>query len=114
MILLSRRSRFLALLFALAQLALPGALGVIDAMSAEDGRGAVAHIEETTRAQCRAPHTDECVICRHLSTSATRSTSAPCLLPQTAPLQPVTAAELGPRSVSHRGFQSRAPPEAVI
>lgn len=114
MILLSRRYRFLTFLFALAQLALPGALGVIDAMSAGDGRSTAAHIEETTRQQCRAPHSDECIICRHLSTGATRSNPAPGILPQNARMQPAASTDVQPRSVSHRGFHSRAPPETLI
>lgn len=114
MILLSHQARFLTFLFALVQLTLPGALGVIDAMSAGDGRGSAAHVEETSRQQCRAPHTDECIICRHLSAGATRSTSAHGLLRPIAVMRPATSAEAGPRSVSHRGLHSRAPPESLI
>ena len=110
----SRRSRLAIFLFALVQLALPGALGIIDALSAGDGRGSAAHIEETSRQQCRAPHTDECIICRHLSTGATKSDPAPGLFSRTVRLESATSAEVDPRSVSHQGFHSRAPPETLI
>lgn len=112
MMLPARRSRFAIFLFALLQLALPGALGVVDALSAADTRGSAAHVEETSSQQCRAPHTDECIICRHLSMGATRSDPAPVLLSLAGRAAPATSAGADPRSVSHTGLRSRAPPEA--
>ena len=114
MMLLTRRSKCLTILCALVQLVLPGALGVIDAVSAWEARGSVAHIEETAGLQCRAPHSDECIICRVLSSSATASTPSAGLIPRIACTRPTTSAAADPRSVSHRGFRSRAPPEALI
>jgi hypothetical protein len=111
MILLSRRSRFLTILCALVQVVLPGALGVADALSSSDGRASTGHIEDARGQQCRAPHTDECIICRHLSTGATRSDPALGSVPQIARPLPPAAVEADPRSVAHRGFCSRAPPE---
>lgn len=112
MILIPHRPQLLTLIFALVQLALPGALGVIDAMSAGDGRGS-AHVEETTGQQCRAPHTDDCTICRHLSAGA-KSAPAAVLLPHTSSIAAAPSAEAGPRSAAHRTVHSRAPPETLI
>jgi hypothetical protein len=106
--------RFVSLLCALVQLALPGALGVIDAITVRDAQHTVAHIEETTGQQCRPPHADDCFICRYLSTGAMASDAAPALSPSIVPTQPVAAAPAAPRSVWRRGFDSRAPPETVI
>src|SRR5215210_5240041 len=99
--LLSRRSRILTVAFALAQLALPGALRVVDAMTAGDGRTAVSHVEESSGLQCRAPHTDDCILCRHLSTSATRSSNAGIAAPLLTADAPTIAAIATPRSASH-------------
>src|SRR5215210_2135033 len=67
MIRLYRRLRLLTYLVALVQLALPGVLGVVHAMSAAERRGSVAHIEESTRRDCPILHSDDCTVCRVLS-----------------------------------------------
>jgi hypothetical protein len=113
MSLLSRQSRFLTVLCAFVQLALPGTLGVLDAMSARDGRGSVAHIEDTSSKQCRTPHSDDCAVCRYLSIGATKSESAPSVVPHVDRIEPRVFAEADPCSVSHGVFRSRAPPELV-
>ena len=114
MIVPSRHSRLAIFLFALVQLALPGALGIVDALSNTDARGSAAHIEETTSKQCRAPHTDECIICRHLSTGATKSDPAPCVFAETVRVERATSVQADPRSVTPQGLHSRAPPETLI
>ena len=106
--------RFLSLLCALVQLALPGALGVLDAITVRNAQHTVAHIEETTGQQCRPPHADDCFICRYLSTGAMASDAAPVLPALILPTQLAAAAPAAPRSVWRRGFDSRAPPETVI
>ncbi len=113
MMLPSRQSRLLAFLFALLQLALPGALSVFDAVTARQEPGTTTHIEDTSGQHCRSPHNDECIICRHLLTGAT-SNPAPLLLPRTARMRPAPSADVDPRNASHRSVHSRAPPEAVI
>ena len=112
MILPSRRS--VSLLCALVQLALPGVLGVVDAITVRDAQHTVAHIEETTGQQCRPPHADDCFICRYLSTGAMASDAAPVLSLSIVPTQLVAASPPAPRSVWRRGFDSRAPPETVM
>ena len=114
MILLYRRLRPLTYFFALVQLALPGALGVVHASSAAGQRGAASHIEETTGRDCPTLHGDDCTICRVLSTGATKSDPAPRLLAEAAHHQQVASEATDPQASWHRGFNSRAPPAPVI
>ncbi len=114
MIRLYRRLRPLTYFFALLQLALPGALGVVHAMSTAEQRSTVAHVEETTGRDCQIVHGDECTICRVLSTGAVRSNPAPTLFAHTAHQQPLASEATDPHSSWQRGFNSRAPPATVI
>jgi hypothetical protein len=114
MILFTRPSRFLTILCASVQLALPAALGVIDARSAWDGRNTLTHIEEPGGQQCHARHGDECILCRYLATGAARDEPAPGLVPPIAGVQPRLSAEAATPSAWRRGFHSRAPPVTLI
>ena len=111
---MNRASRFLTLLFALFQLTLPGALRVMDALNAADSRGSAPHVEETSGSLCRAAHTDECLVCRYLSTGATGSRPQLEFAAPTAHGQLVASAWIAPASGSHLLFRSRAPPETSI
>src|SRR3954471_15364529 len=110
----TRGSRYLIVLCAFVQFILPGPLGILDAISAENARDTVAHVEETGSRQCQPPHCAECIICRHLSTGFTRSEPVPSVDRQIARAELLASAELNLRSVSRRGFQPRAPPEGPI
>jgi hypothetical protein len=114
MIRLYRRLRPLTLFFALLQLALPGAIGVVHAISVSGQRGAVAHVEESTGVACPTLDGDDCSICRVLSSGATKSEPAPALAVHAALHQQVASDAIDPQSSWHRGFNSRAPPVAVI
>jgi hypothetical protein len=114
MSLLFRPSRLLTLCVALLQLALRGPFGVLDAMRATDGRDTAAHVEATSGPQCHAPHSDECIICRHLLTGATRGEPEPMLGLQLGCMGAAVSVETDLRSVSQRGFHSRAPPALLI
>ena len=114
MILLYRRLRPLTYFFALVQLLLPGALGVVHAMSARDQHGSPSHIEETTGRNCPVLHGDDCSTCRVLSTGASKNANAPGLRTHAAHLPPVAVAEAAPQSGWRRGFSSRAPPATLI
>jgi hypothetical protein len=114
MSLMSRPSRLLTLCVALLQLALRGPFGVLDAMRATDGRDSAAHVEATSGPQCHAPHSDECIICRHLLTGATRSEAGAVLAPQLGCMDASSSVETDWRSVLQRGFHSRAPPVSLI
>ncbi len=115
MIRLYRRLRPLTYFFAFLQLALPGALGVVHAMSAADQRGVAPHVEETTGLNCPTLHGDDCTICRVLSTGATKVDPAPSLVANAAHQQLLVASEpTVPQPAWHRGFNSRAPPAPVI
>jgi hypothetical protein len=108
-----RQSRFLTLSCLLVQLVLPGALGVIDAIRAEEGRGPPIHIEEKSGPQCQPSHTDECLICRYLSMGFTKPSAAPVLGAQISRSQPAVSSEASPPSGSRLGFYSRGPPDTI-
>lgn len=110
MIRLYRRLRPLTYFLALVQLLLPGALGVVHAMSSRGHQGSPSHIEETTGRDCAVLHGDDCSICRVLSTGVTKSDHAPSLRTQVAHSQTVAIAAAAPHSDWRRGFNSRAPP----
>ena len=110
MIRLYRRFRPLTYLFALVQLLLPGALGVVHAMSARDQHGSPSHIEATTGRDCAVLHGDDCSICRVLSTGVAGSDHAPSLPTHAARSQTVAIAAAAPQSDWRQGFNSRAPP----
>ena len=110
MIRLGRWPRFLTMLFAAAQLALPASLSVADAIASDDGRGVQAHVEDTTRSTCRAPHSADCAVCRYLSApaeSASRASVDIARLAHGARRWLVTG-HAG--SIGRYGFLSRAPP----
>lgn len=113
MILLTFRPGPLIRLFAVAQLALPAALGVADALTAANGQGTPAHVEDTSSRDCTSAHLDECMICRQLSTGALKSPGVPPIVGHHVLAQPAAACEVNGRSTSSRGLQSRAPPHLL-
>lgn len=114
MIMLAFRPRTLTRFFAVAQLALPAVLGVADAMTAVDGRGAPNHVEEAASSHCRSAHVDDCMICRHLSTNATKAEAAPSFVAQAPLVPPAATVDLSAQLISRRGLHSRAPPELLV
>lgn len=104
------RRRTLTSILAAVQLALPVALSVAHATTS-GGLGAPAHVEETTGSECGAAHVDECMVCRHLSTSAAKSPAPPSIATRSAIGQPESAGATAARSLSTHAFQSRAPPD---
>jgi hypothetical protein len=107
-----RRVRALALSWAVLQFALPMAVLFADASTALGSVGrARSHVESSGETNCRAPHTDECALCRFLSNTIATAARADVVLPATlesagtfdAPVRACTpASRLLP--------QSRAPP----
>ena len=68
--------RVSALLWAVLQLALPGALSVIDGSAMKrDGVDIVAHVEATSSKSCQPPHSTDCSLCRYLSVHGLRGSS---------------------------------------
>ena len=60
--------RVFALLWAVLQLALPGAVSVLDGATAlRNDVDVVAHVEATSGQRCQPPHSAECGVCRYLS-----------------------------------------------
>jgi hypothetical protein len=109
-----RQSRFLTLSCLLVQLVLPGALGVIDAIRAEEGRGPPIHIEEKGGPQCQPSHTDECLICRYLSMGFTKPNAAPVLVAPISRPQSAVRSDAAPPSASRQGFHCRGPPDTTV
>jgi hypothetical protein len=109
MSLIALRRRTLTSLFAAVQLALPVALSVVHATASSE-LGAPAHVEETSGSQCTTAHIDECILCRHLSTSATKGPVPPLIAANAAIPQPASASAVAARSLSRNALQSRAPP----
>jgi hypothetical protein len=111
---LARRCRGLTILLAALQLSLPAALGLADAISAQNGKQSTAHVEASSGSLCQRPHADDCITCAHLATS-------------TLPAQPAHAgiscanaeAHIGQividaRSAARRLSQPRAPPALLV
>lgn len=109
-----RRSRPLALLltllFAVGQLLLPSALSIGDALSASAGRLSAAHVEAKSRPDCRAAHSDDCAVCRHLTAPANPSGAVRVMLPPVCEVEHIASAVYAAPLRSRNGFLSRAPP----
>jgi len=106
----SRRVRFLTLLLAAMQLAVPAFVSVADGSVARAGRASAAHVEEVGGKQCRPPHSEDCLICRFLSAAHSVAWSAaPCATAEEiASLRAVPATGFAAGVLY--GFNSRAPP----
>ena len=110
MSLIALRRRTLTGLVAAVQLALPVGLSVAHA-TASSGVAAPAHVEETSGSGCAAAHLDECIVCRHVSTYATKSPPAPSLSANQGVTQLGSTGEVTARPPSRHALQSRAPPD---
>jgi hypothetical protein len=70
--------RFLALLWASLQVAMPAASAVADGMVArESGQQAYAHIESSTTARCPVVHPPDCGVCRFLTACGSAPSGTP-------------------------------------
>lgn len=105
-----RTSRFLTLLLAAMQFAMPAFISVTDGAFAKLVNDPGMHVESTGGDQCTPPHGADCVLCRYVS-----GDSAPAPEP-VAPTEPgdapppfAVAAQLF-GTVLHDFAQSRAPP----
>lgn len=107
---LSRTTRFLTLLFAAIQFAVPAVVSVADGAIARGGRNAGSHVEDVGGKQCRPPHTEDCLLCRFLTATHSAAPAAP------APAIEQTIASIPTTRIAHTavadryGFNSRAPP----
>lgn len=107
---LSRPTRFLTLLLAAMQFAVPAVVSVVDGASARAGLPLGTHIEEFGQNQCKPPHSADCAICQFLITAHSQAGTA---------VAAFVASEIAPAastrvalcsSVAGYGFDSRAPP----
>ena len=111
---LSRPTRFLTLVFAAIQFAVPALVSVADGVVARGGRNSASHVEDVGGKQCRPPHTEDCVVCRFLS--ATHSTAAASSQPaivQSVASNPTTF-DARATVADRYGFNSRAPPTLPV
>jgi len=105
-------SRFLVLLFAIAQSAMPSVLSVADGAASKDGRNAAAHFEDVSTNGCQPAHSAECGLCRFLSTASVKpAVDPPCPVAKTHGVADAGIVSAGSAGVRW-GFQSRAPPIA--
>ena len=74
---LSRPVRFLTLLLAAMQFAVPAVVSVVDGVVARHGRESPTHIEEFGQNQCTPPHPADCAMCRFLSSTQGAVATAP-------------------------------------
>ncbi len=111
---LTRPARFLMLLLAAMQFAVPAVVSVVDGVVARHGRESPTHIEEFGQNQCKPPHSADCAICRFLSTLYNRQDMPATLAIATevavAPADPITRSGIAAR----HGFNSRAPPSLLV
>jgi hypothetical protein len=107
---LSRPVRFLTLLLAAMQFAVPAVVSVVDGTVARSARESGTHIEAFGDNQCKPPHSADCAICRFLSTTHGQvgTPVAAVVLTKIAP-PPTTLVALAGTAARH-GFDSRAPP----
>jgi len=107
---LNRPARFLTLLLAAMQFAVPAAISVVDGSVASSAREAGSHVEEFGQNQCKAPHSADCAICRFLSTTQPEVVTAlaTAVVNEIAP-SPATLVAMS-TTTARNGFNSRAPP----
>jgi hypothetical protein len=108
-----RKLRGWAIVWALLQLALPGAATYADAVLERDGAtAAYAHVESNAGATCQPVHAAECALCHLVQTQVTPS-DAPSCIPEFAADRPMPPAWRGAAPhASGRGSLAlpRAPP----
>ena len=108
--LMAARARTLTILFAVAQLLLPGALSVADAMVARAGPGSVAHVEDVSGQQCTRQHEADCVLCRFFSTYAAKVAAVAVPMPEIGRASDGVEREALPRLIALENTHARAPP----
>ena len=106
--------RFLTLLFAAVQFALPAAASIADGMAARGAGDRAAHVEGVLGTHCTPGHSADCALCRYLSGTAPKAVAAAYPLPQTTSGLRVASVDVAARSAAHRCAQSRAPPMLLV
>jgi hypothetical protein len=106
--------RFLTLLFAAAQFALPAAASIADGLAARATGNTTSHVESVAGTHCTPAHSADCTLCRYLSgTSADIATASFCFS-QTTGGQVVPSLDAAARSAAHFHARSRAPPMLLV
>lgn len=102
------------MLFAAGQLALPASLSIGDAMVSGASRSTLAHAEDASRAACKAPHADDCAVCRYLSTLVGAPPAPLAELPHLLREPSTGLVAAAADSYQGHGIQSRAPPAQSV
>jgi hypothetical protein len=69
--------RFLTLLFAAAQFALPGLAAISEGEFGRGDRQTGMHVEAVGGRDCTPPHSADCGVCRYMTTQFTRADHGP-------------------------------------
>jgi hypothetical protein len=105
--------RFLTLLLAAMQFALPGVASVVDGAAARAEPDSRSHVEDVAQTSCKPPHSADCVVCQFLSTSLAQvGTTATATVSSWVPAKPMGAVAVH-SSASRFDFNSRAPPNIL-
>ena len=103
------------MLWAVLQLAVPPLAVAADAVATAESRGAHAHVEATSDANCVPVHDTECVFCQFLSAGAAPAGSPVPDLPPAAQVAQAERELATPRRESLRGIAvPRAPPAVRV
>ena len=109
-----RRFRVAFLLAAMAQIAIPSALVVLDGIATSRGLGSMSHAESGPGKGCVPAHTADCAVCGSLSTAAAKVCATPALVLRTARAPLATRRADRAFSVVRRAVHSRAPPLFLV
>lgn len=107
---LSSPTRFLTLLLAAMQFAVPAVSSVVDGAVARAARGSDSHVEAFGENGCKPPHAADCLVCRFLSATHSQVETPAAVLVVTRIAAPPTALVALSAAGSRCGFDSRAPP----
>src|SRR6266566_3271927 len=114
MLRLRRGFRVAFLLVAMAQIAIPSALVVLDGIATTRSVGSMSHVESGSGKGCVPAHTADCAVCRCLSTAAAKVCAIPAAVLRTAGAPLTTLRDDRALSVSRRRPHSRAPPHFLV
>ena len=107
---LTRPVRFLMLLLAAMQIAVPAAVSVADGVVASTERGSAAHIEAFGDNRCAPSHSAACLLCRFLSATIGSPAARPASAVTTDYTPSVPTLYALDVAATRRGFNPRAPP----
>ena len=106
----SRFARFLILVVAAIQFAVPAAASIAEGVFALRTIDPRAHVEEKGQKDCVPPHGADCVVCRYLVDNVGHP-EVPVVVPNLEAVRTTAVAEESRGATSDRlGFEARGPP----